>query len=113
MNKWVQINKGSTSGGYDHFGYSVLLNTRDGLNPDNKVPTELKGNIKYEDNDFNLEYLIPSLNVEKTLGSINLEEKIIPHSELGGLINNYTTLNDIGIPKGSKGIKINFNACIT
>ena len=36
------------------------------------------------------------------MGSINLEEKIIPHSELGGLINNYTTLNDIGIPKGSK-----------
>ena len=92
------MNKGSTSGGYDHIGYSVLLNTRDGLNPANKVPTELKGKIKYEDNDFNLEYLIPSLNVEKTLGNINLEEKIISHSELGGLINNYTTLNDIGIP---------------
>ena len=38
---------------------------------------------------------------KKTLGNINLEEKIISHSELGGLINNYTTLNDVGIPKGS------------
>ena len=94
--------KGSTSGGYDHIGYSVLLNTRDGLNPANKVPTELKGKIKYEDNDFNLEYLIPSIGVEKNLGNINLEEKTISHSELGGLINNYTTLNDVGIPKGSK-----------
>lgn len=40
---------GSTSGGYDHLGFSVLMDTRDvQLAPANKVPTELKGQIVYE-----------------------------------------------------------------
>lgn len=33
---------GGTSGGYDHLGYSVLLNTRDGLASPEQVPTELQ-----------------------------------------------------------------------
>ena len=32
---------GGTSGGYDHLGYSVLMNTYDGLAPADKVPTLL------------------------------------------------------------------------
>lgn len=38
---------GGTSGGYDHLGYSVLMNTRDGLAPANQVPTELSGKVAY------------------------------------------------------------------
>ena len=87
---------GPTSGYYDHLGYSVLLNTRDGLAPKNKIPTELKGKIKYSGD---LNNLIPSLDLEKKLGNIN--EDIISHNELGGLINNYNINNNVGIPKGS------------
>ena len=39
--------QGSTSGGYDHLGYSVLMNTRDGLNA--CPPTELSGQMTYQD----------------------------------------------------------------
>lgn len=87
---------GPTSGYYDHLGYSFLLNIRDGLAPKNKIPTELKGKIKY---DGDLNKMIPSLDLEKKLG--NIEEDIIFHNELGGLINNYTINNNIGVPKDS------------
>ena len=40
---------GPTSGGYDHLGFSVLMNTRDvQLAPPSRVPTELKGRIVYD-----------------------------------------------------------------
>lgn len=87
---------GPTRSYYDHLGYSVLLNTGDGLAPKNKRPTELKGKIKYKGD---LNNLIPFFELEKKLGNIN--EDIISHNELGGLINNYTINNNIGIPKGS------------
>ena len=88
--------KGPTSGYYDHLGYSVLLNTREGLAPNNKRPTELKGKIKY---NGDLQNLIPSLELEKRMG--NIKDDIIFHNELGGLINTYETNNNVGIPKGS------------
>lgn len=44
--------QGSTSGGYDHLGYSVLMNTYDGLNTN--PPTELTGNISYGGKTYNL-----------------------------------------------------------
>ena len=81
---------GPTSSYYDHLGYSVLLNTRDGFAPKNKRPTELKGKIKYKDD---LNNLIPCFELEKKLGNIN--EDIISHNELGGLINNYTINNNV------------------
>ena len=87
---------GPTSGYYDHMGYSYLLNKRDGINPKDKVPTELKGIIKY---DGNLYDVIPCLDLEKSMG--NIKEDIIYHNELGGLINNYTINNNIGVPKDS------------
>ena len=87
---------GPTSGYYDHLGYSVLLNTRDGLAPENKRPTELKGKIKYSGD---LDNLIPSIELEKSLNNIN--EDIISHSELGGLINNFNIKYTVGIPKGT------------
>ena len=36
---------GGTSGGYDHLGYSVLLNTRDGLAAPDQIPTELQAKM--------------------------------------------------------------------
>ena len=87
---------GPTSGYYDHMGYSFLLNKRDGLAPENKVPTELKGIIKYSGD---LDNLIPSLNLEKSMG--NIKEDIIYHFELGGLINHYKTNNNVCVPKYS------------
>lgn len=44
--------QGSTSGGYDHLGYSVLLNTYDGLNTN--PPTELTGSMTYGGKTYNL-----------------------------------------------------------
>ena len=88
--------EGWTSGAYDHLGYSVLLNTRDGIASSNKRPTELKAKIEY---NGELSNLIPSIELEKTMG--NIDEDIISHSELGGLINNYNTSINVGIPKGS------------
>ncbi len=59
--------QGGTSGGYDHLGYSVLMNTRDvQLAPADQVPTELSPQITYDG-------------------------KTIQHSELGGLTNTYQT----------------------
>lgn len=62
---------GSTSGGYDHLGFSVLLNTRDvQIAPANKVPTELSGNIIYKN-------------------------QTLKYNELGGLNNHYTRNNTV------------------
>lgn len=61
--------KGSTSGGYDHLGYSVLMNTRDEqLCPAEKVPTELSPKMEYS---ATLSVsLIPSLAQEKKRGLV-------------------------------------------
>lgn len=57
--------QGATSGGYDHLGYSVLMNTRvPQLAPADKVPTELSGKME-------------------------MDGKVIDHNELGGLKNTY------------------------
>ena len=69
---------GSTSGGYDHLGYSVLMNTRDGIAPQDKVPTELSPKMTYDG-------------------------KTVAHNELGGLTNTYktTALKDRGLARGT------------
>lgn len=58
--------QGSTSGGYDHLGYSVLMNTRDGLVAADKVATEIIPHMTYDG-------------------------KTVEHNELGGLINKFST----------------------
>ncbi len=71
--------QGGTSGGYDHLGYSVLMNTRnEQLAPADQVPTELSPQITYDG-------------------------KTIPHSELGGLTNTYqtTTLKNRALAVGT------------
>ena len=60
---------GATSGGYDHLGYSVLMNTREPqLAPAEQVPTELAGHIVFNGRTLN-------------------------YNELGGLTNTYTRNN--------------------
>ena len=60
---------GATSGGYDHLGYSVLMNTRvPQLAPAELVPTELQGHILYNG-------------------------QTLPYNELGGLTNTFTRNN--------------------
>ena len=86
---------GATSGGYDHLGYSVLMNTRvPQLAAASQVPTELSPKMEYSGT---LSTLVPSPSVEQTLG--NLSGKTISHGELGGLINTY---NKVGgsVPNG-------------
>ena len=62
---------GATSGGYDHLGYSVLMNTREPqLAPAEMVPTELSGQIVF--NGQTLKY-----------------------NELGGLTNTFTRNNAV------------------
>ncbi len=56
---------GSTSGDYDHLGYSVLMNTRDGIAAAEDVPTELTP------------YIL-------------MDGETLQQSELGGLVNTYT-----------------------
>ena len=90
--------QGSTSGGYDHLGFSVLMNTRDTqLCPADQVPTELKPAMEYGGTISG--NLIPSLTQEKirklVVGST------IYHNELGGLVNTYTTNNKTGVPAGT------------
>lgn len=88
---------GSTSGGYDHLGYSVLMNTRDvQLAPADQVPTELTPKMEYS-GTFN-NNLIPSLGVERTLG--NIDGKVTAHNELGGLVNTFTPNNRTCVPQG-------------
>ena len=67
---------GTTSGGFDHLGFSVLLNTRDvQLAPADSVPTLLTPLMIY-DNDS------------------------IAHNELGGLKNTYVWDKDKALPQG-------------
>ena len=87
--------QGSTSGGYDHLGYSVLMNTYDGLATADEVPSELTPKMEYSGSFTGL---IPSMAVEKALG--NVDGNIICHNELGGLINTYNVNNKTALPKG-------------
>ena len=87
---------GSTSGGYDHLGYSVLMNTRDvQLCPANQVPTELTPKMEYSGTLSTS--LIPSLTQEKTRKLI--DGKIVYHNELGGLVNRYDQIGG-AVPNG-------------
>ena len=89
--------QGSTSGGYDHLGYSVLMNTHDvQLAPAETVATELSPKMEYS-GTLNTN-LIPSLSVERTLG--NVSGKTIAHSELGGLVNTYRANLNTCVPRG-------------
>ena len=93
---------GSTSGGYDHLGYSVLMNTyNEQLAPQDKIPTELSAKMMYS-TSLNTN-LIPSFSLERTLG--NIQGNTISHNELGGLVNTYQTNNKTCLPKG-KTIKL-------
>ena len=87
---------GGVSGGYDHLGYSVLMNTYDEqLAPAEKVPTELSPKMQYSGS---FDGLIPSLGVENNLG--NISGNVVSHSELGGLINNFNINNNTCVPTG-------------
>jgi hypothetical protein len=88
---------GSTSGGYDHLGYSVLMNTYDEqLCPADQLPTELTGQMEY--NATLTATLIPSLTQEKKRGLV--KGKIINHTELGGLVNTFSTTKSMLLPNG-------------
>lgn len=90
---------GATSGGYDHLGYSVLMNTRDTrLAPADSVPTELSPKMEYS-NPLTAS-LIPSLSVEQTLG--NVDGQVSLHNELGGLVNNYNVNTNTCVPRGQE-----------
>lgn len=89
--------KGSTSGGYDHLGYSVLMNTREPqLCPADQVPTELTGQIEYS--TTLTATLIPSLTNEKKRGLV--DGRITKHNELGALVNTYSTTKSAPLAKG-------------
>ena len=89
--------QGTTSGGYDHMGYSVLMNTRDEqLCPAAKVPTELTPKMEYSGTLTT--NFIPSLAKEKTRGMVS--GKTMLHNELGGLVNTYATNNNTAVPTG-------------
>ena len=89
--------QGGTSGGYDHLGYSVLMNTRDEqLCPAEKVPTELSPKMEYSATPT--ASLIPSLNQEKNRKLV--VGKTIYHNELGGLVNTYSVNNNTTLPAG-------------
>jgi len=88
---------GSTSGGYDHMGYSVLMNTRDEqLCPADKVPTELSPKMEYS--QALTASLIPSLAKEKARGMVSGQTLL--HNELGGLVNTYAINNNTCPPSG-------------
>ena len=87
--------QGSTSGGYDHLGYSVLMNTYEGMAAADKTPTELTPKMEYSGT---LTGIVPSIAVEKALG--NIDGSTIAHNELGGLINTFTINNKTALPKG-------------
>ena len=69
---------GATSGGYDHLGYSVLMNTRDGLATAQQIPVEL----------------IPYMTYNGTT---------VAHNELGCLKNTFqtTALAERGVAAGT------------
>ena len=88
---------GSTSGGYDHLGYSVLMNTYDEqLCPADQVPTELTGQMEYSASLTAT--FIPSLAQEKKRGLVS--GKVTNHTELGGLVNTYSTTKSALLPNG-------------
>ena len=88
---------GSTSGGYDHLGFSVLMNTRDvQLCPADQVPTELQPQMTYS-GAVNTN-LIPSLTQERTRKLVS--GKTLCHNELGGLVNTFTVNNATTVPAG-------------
>lgn len=66
---------GATSGGYDHLGYSVLMNTRDGVAKADDVPTELSPLMEYAGKSYE-------------------------QSELGGLVNTFQVNNRTCLPTG-------------
>lgn len=73
---------GSTSGGYDQLGYSVLLNTRDTqLAPADRVPTELRGFIEYDG-------------------------QVVEQSDLGGLRNTYAVNNTSSAVTQGKAVRL-------
>ena len=89
--------KGSTSGGYDHLGYSVLMNTYDEqLSPADKTPTELTGQMEYS--SILTSSLIPSLTQEKKRGLVT--NFVTNHTELGALVNTYSTIKSTLLPNG-------------
>lgn len=89
--------KGSTSGGYDHLGYSVLMNTYEPqLRPADQVPTELLPQIEYS-TTLNTTF-IPSFAQEKKRGLVN--GKVTNHNELGALVNTYSTTKSTLLPQG-------------
>lgn len=89
--------QGGTSGGYDHLGYSVLMNTHDiQLCPADQIPTELSPRMEFSSTIT--ANLIPSLAQERTRGLVN--GKTILHNELGGLVNTYTLNNKTTVPTG-------------
>ena len=88
---------GSTSGGYDHLGYSVLMNTRDAqLCPADQVPTELTPKMEYSGAVSSS--LIPSVGQERTRKLV--DGQTIYHNELGGLVNTFQINNNTAVPKG-------------
>ncbi|MCR5181208.1 MAG: alginate lyase family protein [Bacteroidaceae bacterium] len=89
--------QGSTSGGYDHLGYSVLMNTRDEqLCAPEKVPTELTPKMEYSGTLST--NLIPSLAQEKSRKLV--DGSTICHNELGGLVNTFAVNNTTCVPAG-------------
>lgn len=72
---------GGTSGGYDQLGYSVLMNTRDGLAQPHQIPTELKGHIE-------------------------VDGKLMKQSDLGGLTNTYTKNYTTSAASKGKTVKL-------
>lgn len=89
--------KGSTSGGYDHLGYSVLMNTYEPqLCPAEKVPTELAPQMEFS-TTLTSTY-IPSFAQEKQRGLVN--GKVTFHNELGSLVNTFSTNKSIPVPQG-------------
>ena len=89
--------KGSTSGGYDHLGYSVLMNTYEPqLCPADQVPTELSPQMEFSAT-LNATF-IPSLASEKKRGLV--KGKVTYHNELGALVNTYSTGKSVRLPFG-------------
>lgn len=80
---WIdEGGKGSTSVGYDHLGYSVLMNTRyEQLCPADSVPTKLSPKMEYS--GALTVSLIPSMAKEKVCGMVM--GKTVFQNELGGV----------------------------
>jgi hypothetical protein len=71
---------GGASGGYDHLGFNVLMNTRDSMASADQVPTLLTPKMEYDG-------------------------QTIDHNELGGLKNTYVVDTNKALPKG-KTVKL-------